>query len=87
MYAGGITGTAAFPFKGRRAGSRILRRETYRRALVQGDRHIAFLDGGRLFDGEMPDSCAVDGTHPNDLGFMRMAQQAAPALRELLRGT
>ena len=57
---------------------------TYRRAVEEGDRHMAFVDGGRLFDGLQPDACTVDGTHPNDLGFMRMAQGIAPALQRLL---
>lgn len=69
------------------ARRRAIIEDTYQRALSEGDGRVAFLDGGRLFDGEMPDSCVVDGTHPNDLGFMRMAETMAPVLRELLRRT
>lgn len=67
------------------ARRRAVIEETYRRALAQGDERVAFLDGGRLFDGEMPDSCVVDGVHPNDLGFLRMAAHMAPVLREWLK--
>ena len=45
-----------------------------------------FLDGERLFDGPMADSCTVDGCHPNDLGFYRMAMAMYPLLKELLEG-
>ena len=48
--------------------------ETFEHAVEQGDLKVAFIDGARLFEGPMADSCTVDGSHPNDLGFMRMAQ-------------
>jgi len=34
----------------------------------------------------MSDSCTVDGCHPNDLGFYRMAMGMLPSLKELLEG-
>lgn len=48
--------------------------ETYRRAKEEGDKYVYFVDGCHLYDGEMRESCTVDGCHPNDLGFMRMAK-------------
>ena len=48
-------------------------RESYEKALANGDRHVYFIDGSHIFDGEFSDSCTVDGCHPNDLGFYRMA--------------
>lgn len=39
-----------------------------------GDERVAFIDGADLFAGDMRDNCTVDGSHPNDLGFMRMAR-------------
>lgn len=59
--------------------------ETYNTALAEGDRNIAFIDGATLFEGEMADSCTVDGCHPNDLGFYRMAQRIAPVLKRMLK--
>ena len=44
----------------------------------------AFLDGQQLFDGPMRDACTVDGCHPNDLGFYRMAMAMYPVLKMLL---
>lgn len=56
------------------AARRDIVRATYDYARARGDECVAFIDGATLFDGPMRDSCTVDGCHPNDLGFMRMAQ-------------
>lgn len=48
-------------------------KRTYETALAEGDQNVAFIDGSTLFEGDMRDSCTVDGCHPNDLGFYRMA--------------
>lgn len=48
-----------------------------------GDRHIHFVDGSTLLGPDF-DECTVDGVHPNDLGFMRMARGLEPALRNIL---
>lgn len=53
-------------------GLRIIQ-DTYRRAKEDGDRYVYFVDGCRIYNGEYSESCTVDGTHPNDLGFSRMA--------------
>ena len=42
------------------------------------------VDGSSLFSGPMALDCTVDGCHPNDLGFYRMAQGIAPALERVL---
>ena len=51
---------------------------------AEGDSNIFFLDGASLFAGDDWDSCTVDGCHPNDLGFWRMAQAMEPAIKKLL---
>ena len=43
------------------------------RALAGGDWRVGFIDGETLFDGPFYTECTVDGCHPNDLGFSRMA--------------
>ncbi|MBR2043643.1 MAG: hypothetical protein IJ946_04820 [Clostridia bacterium] len=58
--------------------------ETYRRAKEEGDKYVYFVDGCHLFDGEWKESCTVDGTHPNDLGFMRMAKVIGRTLTSAL---
>lgn len=59
-------------------------RRTYRNAVEAGDRRVWLLDGQTLFGETDRDLCTVDGTHPNDLGFLRMADAIEPVLREML---
>lgn len=57
-------------------------RETYQTALAEGDKNVYYIDGAELFAGDAWDSCTVDGCHPNDFGFYRMAMRIE---KELLR--
>ena len=49
-----------------------------------GDSNIYFLDGQSLFEGDERDACTVDGKHPNDLGFHRMASVIGSVVGSLL---
>lgn len=49
----------------------------------EGDAHIHFLDGSTL-QGDDFDECTVDGAHPSDLGFYRMAKGLEPIIRKIL---
>ena len=60
-------------------------RESYEKALKTGDKHVYFLDGATLFGEADAAECTVDGCHPNDLGFYRMAQKMRPFLEEGLK--
>lgn len=66
------------------ARRRAVIRKTYDNALMAGDSHVAFLDGYECFGREDRDACTVDGTHPNDLGFYRMAQALYAKLSEII---
>lgn len=59
-------------------------RETYRTAVAEGDENVYFIDGAELFAGEDWDLCTVDGRHPNDLGFYRMARRMEQEIAPLL---
>ena len=64
-------------------------RTTYENAKARGDAHVLFLDGSRVFSrfapmGISPDSCTIDGCHPNDLGFWCMAQCYGDAIASML---
>lgn len=59
-------------------------KRTYENALKSGDKNVYFIDGGHLYDGPFADSCTVDGVHPNDLGFFRMAEKIIPVIKEAL---
>ena len=52
--------------------------------IMTPDRGHIILDGETLFGTTERRDCLVDGTHPNDLGFRRMANAITPVLRELL---
>jgi hypothetical protein len=67
------------------APMRDFQRRTVARLRLSGDRHIHFLSGAELF-GTHADECTVDGAHPTDLGFFRMAERLEPVLRRLLFG-
>lgn len=51
---------------------------TYEQALKEGDKNIFFLSGNILFGKNARDCCTVDGVHPNDLGFYRIARAMEP---------
>lgn len=58
----------------RRNKRRAVIMKTYLNAIERGDENVYFVDGNSIFDGENANSCTVDGTHPTDLGFLRMAR-------------
>lgn len=74
-------------FDGNPAESRARReiiRATYDQARANGDARVFLVDGEALFGTSDRDACTVDGCHPNDLGFMRMAEAVRPALAAAL---
>jgi lysophospholipase L1-like esterase len=44
-----------------------------------------FFEEGADFLGEDSEECTVDGGHPTDLGFRRMADALTPIMAKLLR--
>lgn len=63
---------------------RSIIRDTFLHALAEGDRNVYFVDGESLFGVRDRDACTVDGCHPNDIGFYRMADAIEPELRRAL---
>lgn len=47
---------------------------TYDNAIAKGDKNVYFIDGGSVYKGLFRDACSVDGVHPNDLGFAKIAE-------------
>ena len=74
------------PFVAARAervkGSNDLLRKIYEERVARGDRRISLVPASDLIghDGEG----TVDGVHPNDLGFLRMADAIEPHLRKAI---
>lgn len=67
---------------------KLVARAAWQKNLIEekkkaGDNHLHFLDGGMLL-GKNAGECTVDGVHPSDLGFMRMADGIEPELRRIL---
>ena len=59
--------------------------QTYREAYESGDRNVYFIDGFSLFDDDLDGSCTIDGCHPTDLGFSKMARKIGAVLDYALR--
>ncbi len=57
-------------------------RAAYETLLAQGVKHLSYIAGDHLY-GDDSDG-ATDGSHANDLGFMRQAKVFEPVLREAL---
>ena len=55
--------------------------DTFRYAREQGDANVYYIDGESFFHGNWEDACTVDRTHPNDMGFMFMAEKVLSTIR------
>ena len=59
-------------------------RQTYQHAIADGDQNVYFIDGERLFGDFERDGCTVDRCHPNDVGFLRMADVIYPVIKAIV---
>ena len=59
-------------------------KQTYLNALSEGDKNVYFINGKILFGRKDRDACTVDGCHPNDIGFYRMAKHIWPVVKKAL---
>ena len=59
-------------------------RKTFENAVNRGDKNVYFIDGETFYGDTDRDLCTIDGIHPNDLGFSRMASVIEPTLKKLL---
>ncbi|MDO8543237.1 MAG: SGNH/GDSL hydrolase family protein [Opitutaceae bacterium] len=58
-------------------------RRLFEQLKAAGDKHVHYVHASHLLGGDGEDT--VDGTHPTDLGFSRMAAGLTPILRTALR--
>ncbi len=65
--------------------SNVVVLKTYLKAIEEGDENVYYIDGATVFGTEDQDACTVDGCHPNDLGFYRMAKTIYPVLKKALK--
>ncbi len=80
-----LQGNVNYAGRGFLYNRRDIIRKTYENAVAAGDKNVYFIDGHTLFGGKHWDSCTVDGTHPNDLGFYRMSQVIGKVLKKALK--
>ncbi len=59
--------------------------DTYNYARENGDENVAFIDGRTLFTGRYENVYSVDGAHPTDAGFLRMAEVIGREVDIMLR--
>lgn len=50
-------------------------RRSWQKAREQGDNNVYFIDGETIFGESDRELCTVEGIHPNDLGFYRIAKE------------
>lgn len=67
----------------RTATSNAALRAVYQALRTEGVDGLHYVEGARLLGDDS--EATVDGTHPTDVGFMRMADALAPVLRPLLQ--
>lgn len=60
-------------------------KETYNRAVANGDKNVYFIDGRKLIPKSSYDDCFIEGTHPNDLGFYYMAKTILKEIKKILK--
>lgn len=58
--------------------------ESYLKARNNGDENVYFIDGMSFFGGAHQYETVIDGIHPNDAGFISMADSIATVIRHIL---
>lgn len=58
--------------------------ESYHRALAAGDKNLWFVDGSTIYTPKLRDDLTADGCHPNDAGYLAMADAIGAAVKEAL---
>lgn len=60
-------------------------KNTVKKAKKTGDNNVYLLNGAKLFGKKDKEICFVDGSHPNDLGFYRMALIVYKKIKSILK--
>ena len=56
--------------------------ETYNNAINSGDKNVYFIDGQEIFNTIAGFDCTMDGCHPNDIGFLCMANAVIKVIED-----
>lgn len=65
------------------ARRREIIKATYDAAIASGDKNVYLIDSSDMF-GEYNDIALVDGVHPNDLGFLYMAERVKKEIKKAM---
>ena len=57
----------------------------FERAVSNGDKNIAFVDGSKIYPERIRDDCTLDGCHPNDMGYRYMADAIGAEIEKFLK--
>lgn len=60
-------------------------RRTFENGLAHGDRNLYFIPGNELITGQFSEIALVDNVHPNDAGFLSIANAIEPVLAKMLK--
>ncbi len=58
---------------------------TFINAQKSGDKKVRLINGANIFDGVYRDCCTHENCHPNDLGYMKMAEAVSGLLKDHLK--
>jgi lysophospholipase L1-like esterase len=58
--------------------------KSYAKSRASGDKNVYFIDGAGMFRDLESGDYTVDGTHPTDLGFYKMAEAISPVIKQIL---
>lgn len=61
--------------------------DTYRYACSLGDKNVYYIDGSSIYRGRSWDDYTVDTIHPNDAGFIKIADAVEPIIQKALSHT
>ena len=59
--------------------------QSYLDARAKGDKNVYFIDGSAFFNGETVGDLTLEGTHPNDVGFARMAAYIGDVMAKIMK--
>jgi len=58
--------------------------QTYNNAVMSGDNNVYFIDGSTIYAPVGRGLCTVDHIHPNDIGFLMMANAVEMVIKKIL---
>lgn len=80
-----IMASAADGWFGKMQERKATIRTTYENAIAAGDKNVYYIDGDTIYAPVGRGACTVDHIHPNDIGFLMMANAFEAVIKEILK--